>query len=387
MAATEAGTGHWEAQNTTVDEVERHLGRILRELARPPAAEANGAAHHPPPRASVLTLVVHADEEGEAERAADTVMALASRHPSRTLLLVAAPDADADGLDATIRTQCGIHPSGLGHSCVEQVQLVARGATALHMASVVEPLLMSNLPAFIWWLGRPPTRHEPLLDLCDRLVVDSADFPDSPAGLAALDACTAAGESRLDLGDLNWRRIAPWCQLIAQFFDPPDARAYQRRIRRVLVEYAPAPGGGVSAAPLLLAGWLASRLDWEPESTTTARGALDILLAADRRADTGAEEVVVQLRPRKDASAEPGALLAVKLTAGASDAPATFEVHAGLSPTWAVTRAVLPGVRQVERTAPLGQLDTAELLGRELERPVADPVYADTIAMVGRLVR
>jgi glucose-6-phosphate dehydrogenase assembly protein OpcA len=312
---------------------------------------------------------------------------LASRHPSRTLLLVAAPDAP-DGLDATIRTHCAARPSGLGHSCFEQVYLVVRGTTALHLASVVVPLLVSNLPAILWWIGRPPTGHDPLLELCDRLVVDSDDFPDAPAGLAALDACTAAGESRLELGDLAWRRISPWCQLVAQFFDPPDARAYQRRIRRVRVDYAANPNGVVSAGPLLVAGWLASRLDWEPETTTTARGALDVLLAADRQADDGgSEEVVLQIRPRKESDALPGALLAVELTAGPSDAAATFTVRAGDSPACAITRAVLPGVREVERIAPLGQFDTAELLARELERPVADPVYADTVAMVGRLVR
>ncbi len=390
----------WEAHDTTVAEVERWLGRLVRELACGPSPGPPGAPVHPRPRASVLNLVIHADEEGEAERAGGVVAKLATRHPSRTLLLVAAPDAPADGLDALVRIQRVPWPSGTADSCFELVRLVARGATALHLASVVEPLLVSNLPCFLWWLGRPPTSHDPLLELADRLIVDSAEFPDALAGLAALDACALAAERRLELGDLGWRRIAPWCQLLAQFFDPPDARPYQRRLRRVLIEYAPRDGG-VTAAPLLLAGWLASRLAWEPETSTTARGALDVLLSAGRRAlGRATDEVIVQIRPRAAPAVAPGGLVRVRLTAGPGrDAgererddrgrteAAVFEVWAADDGTCAHTRAVLPGLREVEHTAPLGQLDTAELLADELERPVADPVYADALAMVGHLVR
>src|SRR5436305_6476131 len=118
MTTPEAGV--WEAQNTTVADVERQLGRILRELTLP--AE-NGDGAHPLPRASVLNLLVHADEEGEAERAAAAMASLAVRHPSRTLLLVTAADAAADGLDAAIRVQRAHRQGGLGHLCFEQVRL------------------------------------------------------------------------------------------------------------------------------------------------------------------------------------------------------------------------------------------------------------------------
>src|SRR5919202_3242535 len=94
--------GAWEAQNTTVAEVERQVGRILRELAAPPGNGQADGVTHPPPRASVVNLLVHADEEGEADRAAEAMASLAIRHPSRTLLLIAAPNAPDDGLDAAV---------------------------------------------------------------------------------------------------------------------------------------------------------------------------------------------------------------------------------------------------------------------------------------------
>ncbi len=376
-------TNVWEAQDVTVADVERQLQRNLSELTAPAAHD--GAAH-PPPRASVLNLVVHADEDGEAERASAAMAALAIRHPSRTLLLVTAPDAPTDGLDAMIRTQRTQGPGGQTHLCFEEVRLLARGATALHLSSVVEPLLMSNLPAYLWWLGRPPRAYDPLLALCDRLIVDSAEFPDALTGLAALDACAVAGEKHVELGDLGWRRIAPWCQLVAQFFDPPDARPYLRRIRRVAVEYVACPNAVVSAPPLLLVGWLAARLNWAPESAAVARGALDTLFMPSQPSADG-DRVMVRIRPQPAPDRPPGALLAVTLTAGTGSEVATFEVRLGDSATCGLTRAVIPGVREMERMAPLGQASTAELLASELERPAADPIYADSLAVVGRLVR
>src|SRR5919198_309242 len=80
----------WEAQDTTVADVERQLARILRELT---GSRHGGDDAYPQPRASVLNLVVHADEDGEVERASAAMASLAIRHPSRTLLLVTAPEA------------------------------------------------------------------------------------------------------------------------------------------------------------------------------------------------------------------------------------------------------------------------------------------------------
>jgi glucose-6-phosphate dehydrogenase assembly protein OpcA len=386
-------TGTWEAQDTTVDMVERQIARLLADLNRSPApSDGEHDVGHPPPRTSVLNLLVRAEETAEADRAAQAVADLAVHAPSRTLQLFAVPDAAADGLDAAVRTQCTTRADGRSHICFEQVRLVARGNTALHLASVAEPLIVANLPVILWWLGRPPLKHDPLLDLCDRLVVDSDAFGDASAGLAALDACAAATEGGLELGDLGWHRGRGWRQLIAQFFDPPDARPYQQQVRQLAVDYAATPGRAPSAAPLLLVGWLASRLSWEPEHVSSVGGTVDGTFtqgpAGDDRRPT---EIGVRVRPRPAAGAEPGELLAVTISAGQAGAggerTATFEVRRDESGTCATTRAALAGVREVSRRVPLDRPATAELLVRELQATVADAVYAESLAMVARLVR
>jgi glucose-6-phosphate dehydrogenase assembly protein OpcA len=335
----------------------------------------------------VLNLLVRAEGHEEAERAAALVASLAVRTPSRTLQLLAVPDADSDGLDAAITTQRAIRPEGLGHLCYEAVRLVARGGTALHLASVAEPLIVANLPVILWWLGRPPRGHDPLLDLADRLIVDSAEFPDALVGLAALDACSLAEDKNLELGDLGWRRIAPWCQLIAQFFDPPDARPYQHRVTRVTVDYAATRTGVVSAAPLLLVGWLAARLGWEPEHASSAGGMLALSFAPDRLAGAARGSVTVRLRPQSAAGAEPGEVLAVYLTASHADHTAEFSVRWAENRTTAATRSVVPARGDWARIAPLERPSEAELLARELELPAADQVYAESLALIARAVR
>ena len=376
MVAAGPVTAAWEAQNTTVAEVERQLARLIRELDRP--REGDGAEgvtrSYPPPRASVLNFMIVADEAAEVEHAAEVIAAQATRNPSRTLLLVAQPEAPEASLDAAITTHCAFRPSGTAHLCFEQVELVARGATADHLASVAEPLLVTNLPTFLWWLGRPPASDDPLLPLCDRLLVDSADFRAAAAELAALDACAAAAEGGLELGDLGWRRLGAWRQLIAQFFDPPDARRLQRHIHRVDIDYVADHRGPIGAAPLLLVGWLASRLGWQLEDTVPSAAALDLRFAAPHVGGGALERIVeVHIRPGPTV-ADLCELLAVRLAAGAEAEPAQFAVHWDDNRTYATTQVVLPGVRELERMVRLERLTTAELLARELELHAADGV-------------
>ncbi len=65
----------------------------------------------------------------------------------------------------------------------ETVELTLRGDRAKAPASVVEQLLISDLPVFLRWRGEPPWRHpelEQLVDVTDRLIVDSTEWDDLP---------------------------------------------------------------------------------------------------------------------------------------------------------------------------------------------------------------
>jgi hypothetical protein len=173
--------------------------------------------------------------------AEETLAGMAERHPSRTLLLVPRPD-EPDGLDALVSIRC--FPIGDRAICGEVVELTLRGSRALAPASVALPLLISDLPVFCRWRGEPPfgsAHFEQLVDMVDRLVVDSAEWGD-------LRYDDLAGElGRTAVSDIAWARTRPWRAELARTW--PGIREQEIRIR------------GPRAEATLLRGWLNARLD------------------------------------------------------------------------------------------------------------------------------
>jgi glucose-6-phosphate dehydrogenase assembly protein OpcA len=95
-----------------------------------------------------------------------------------------------------------------------------------------------------------------LLGMVDVTLIDTDD-EDVCGGL------TRAAERRESsyVVDLAWLRTTPWRERLAASFDQPHRRQALQELRDVCVRHE--PGSRASAA--LLAGWLASRLHWEPE--------------------------------------------------------------------------------------------------------------------------
>lgn len=249
------------ATATSVLEVEVQL----RELWK----RSDAVAGHTIIRARSLNLVVYTDSEEERERVAETLRTLVQAHPSRSIILCAHRGHEETGFEADITTEC--RKIGDNLLCYEQVCVNASGPIARHLAAVVEPLLTSHLPTYLWWNGIPPMSQEnfrDLLAICDRLIVDSHRFSGGARDLARL--ADFARKSSIPVTDLNWQRLTPWRELIAQFFIGQCDVAHLAGIERVEVGYGAGPG----TQPLLLLGWLGSRLGWkvEGEELRNSRG-------------------------------------------------------------------------------------------------------------------
>lgn len=196
-------------------------------------------------RTSVLTHIAWVPQEWQ-EAAADTLAGLAERHPSRTLLLFPDPDAE-DGLHARVLLECYELPGSNRHLCNEVAELRLRGIRSEAPASIVLPLLLPDLPIFLRWRGRPDfdsTVFEQLIDVVDRLVVDSSEWPDVPEAYGEL----AALFDRVAVSDIAWRRTLLWRRALA--------RAWPDLADRIT---------GPPAETALLAGWLRSRAGIEVE--------------------------------------------------------------------------------------------------------------------------
>jgi hypothetical protein len=223
--------------NATIRDVEKELARLREEMAGPDGTPAL--------RTSSATHIAWVPERWEA--AARAVQAgLAERHPSRLVLLLPRPEDPRDELDADVTVVCFPNESLGREVCAEVITLRLNGPRAEAPASVVLPLLVSDLPVFLRWRGEPPFGERPfeeLVGVVDRLVVDSGEWDDPPGGLRLL-------ESHLDLvavSDLAWARTAPWRVAVAALW-PEVADARSVRV------------AGPEADAILLAGWLGSRL-------------------------------------------------------------------------------------------------------------------------------
>ena len=81
---------------------------------------------------------------------------MAERHPSRTILLGPKPDAGKNRIDATVTLECYTVPGSERNICSEVIELELHGMRAKAPASIVEPLLITDLPVFLRWRGEPP---------------------------------------------------------------------------------------------------------------------------------------------------------------------------------------------------------------------------------------
>jgi glucose-6-phosphate dehydrogenase assembly protein OpcA len=220
---------------TVVAEVEQQLAE-LREL------ELGGGK--PELRTSVMTHVAWAPPRW-ADAARRTLAGLEERHPSRTILLFPEPRRE-DSVDVTVSMQCFAMPGVSREVCSEVIELRLGGKRAQAPASIVQPLLISDLPTFCRWRGEPPwgkPELEQLVDVCDRLVVDSSEWKRVPAAYGQL----AELFERVAVSDIAWGRGRDWRGRLAVLW--PGIR----KAERLSVT-------GPTADARLLAGWLRSRL-------------------------------------------------------------------------------------------------------------------------------
>jgi glucose-6-phosphate dehydrogenase assembly protein OpcA len=218
------------------------ISEIDRELARRRIDPATG---EPIQRTSVMTHIAWVPTQW-VEAAEDVLAGLAERHPSRTIVLVPDPDCDADdGIEAN--AEVTNYPAGQGRMvCVETIRLRLCGSRAEVPASVVQPLLLPDLPVFLRWRGLPPFGAQPfeeLIDVVDRLIVDSTEWPGLPAPYAQLTEIF----DRVVVSDIAWARTSRWRPQLASLW--PGIQDVQR------IEV-----NGTEAQANLLAGWLRSRL-------------------------------------------------------------------------------------------------------------------------------
>jgi glucose-6-phosphate dehydrogenase assembly protein OpcA len=365
----------WGARAGGVAALERELTR-LRRAQSAHALELGRAIA----RASVLNLIVYADREVHARRAAKSVSDLSLRHPSRAIVLVADRGLRT-GVEGRIDMHCHLPiPDGAKQVCYEQILVRARGDADERLASAVIPLLVPDLPVFLWWTGTPPASGRSfgdLVGLADRLIVDSADVARPEVVLPELAHLCAQARGLFGVTDLNWTRLTPWREIVSAFFDVPAWRGFLDRIVGVRVGFAvDMDGRDINPTQaLLLVGWLASRLSWRPVEALAPSEAGGLLFAV-ARAD--GQRVTVRVRPRFERGLAEGDISGIRVQA-AGTPNAEFIVKRQPDMAHQTATVVLDGQVRWERTVPLPSPAIVELIGEELSILGSDRTYEEAL--------
>ena len=334
----------------------------------------------------MLNLVVLAGDQATAKRCAAIIARTASRHASRSLILSASDPEGEPGLEANVEALSLTTAAGRTETGAETIFIRACGETGLHLASIIVPLLVHDLPVALWWPNDPPFeshRAERLLPLADRLIVDGSSW--SGNGLEILAQLAAAAERR-GLAVIDWAllRQSRWREAVASVYDLPDLRPHLGAVRRIDVEYATDnpgdPDGSTNVVrPLYHVAWLASRLGMSVHDPLR-REPDGRRVATLRQRD---HEVGVVLLP--GGSALPaGSTIRVVITSRVRGTDLVGEVTAGDRDVDVTVRD--GGRDRVKRTYLAPRMNDVDLLSLSVEENAADPVSVQALAMVHRLL-
>ncbi|HEX7491495.1 MAG TPA: glucose-6-phosphate dehydrogenase assembly protein OpcA [Candidatus Limnocylindrales bacterium] len=347
---------------------------------------SDGGGHHVAARTSVLNLVVVAGDQMTAANCATIITETASRHASRSLILSAVDPDGPPGLDARIEALSMATADGRAETGAETIHVTAHGETGAHLASIIVPLLVHDLPVALWWPADPPfgsRRADRLLPIADRLIVDGSAW--SGDGLAILGhLATAVEERRVIVADWALLRQSRWREAIASVYDLPDLRAHLGAVRRICVDYA-AAGTGAAAfdanvvRPLYHVAWLASRLGMTV-TKPLSRESEGRRVATLRQRD---HEVEVVLQPA-DSKLGSGSTVRVEIDSRLRGAELVGIVSAD---DHKVEVSILDdGRERVRRSYAAPRLTDIDLLARAVEEGAADPIAVHALTTAARLL-
>ena len=250
----------WHGEDVTIADVLSALNKLRRTFAHSEADDRD----HPHPRNCVMTLVSVAPNSVEETRAILASTAIATHHPSLSIVVRDQPHVRAGRIDASVMAHPVDSKLNTPVPC-ELIVLRVQGAAGSHLAGLVDPLLVSGVPTYLWWLGTPAFGRDELMDalrIADALVIDSSRFERPYQSFLALADLALHSHKKLGLADFQWQRLSPWRETAAQFFSPQERRSLMKGIGEVGIDYV-GDGRGNRIAAALLIGWLASALDWK----------------------------------------------------------------------------------------------------------------------------
>lgn len=321
----------------------------VEQLLKKARAQAGSAT------ATTLNIIIYVDDEDLEARANAKAEALAKKYPARVMIL------HTDTEEAKVRSSVSHIGEGTTINA-ESIELGIADMSAAAVCSAIEALRVPDIPNVLWWTSATVANEalfDALIAMMDTVIVDSSGGADGEHGAISELAQFFSGNKPVLMRDLAYMRLAPWQDMVAQFFDNADFLSDLHRIERVEI------ASGSSAEGYYLVAWLASRLNWK------ACGRFSLC-------DPSGRAVRVELKKDGD--------LRRVLRVALSTADTTFSADLTDSPD-TVCLSMTGAKNSPKRCSPLPHIDNLSLLEKAFLIAAHDEVFEASIRTVYDLLQ
>jgi glucose-6-phosphate dehydrogenase assembly protein OpcA len=236
------------------------VGGILEQLRRSREAvteDEQGVAS----RVATMNFIVFVDDPHHRQWVVKRAARVADKHPSRSILL------DSTGVASGVEVTASARHTSASTVVNERVSVDVANLGHASIVRLAQELCVPEVPTFLWWSGARLVQSRTFSGLAEHatgVLVDSSGAAHGEETIRELGEFLSRFP-HANLRDLAFMRLAPWQDMIAQFFDDPALREDLFSIRSLHID------SGSDAEALYLVGWLGSRLSWEAIDRRTFR--------------------------------------------------------------------------------------------------------------------
>lgn len=374
-----------EQQNSIIEEIERKrpvdVAKIERELAElwKAAASSKEGGGEAVTRVCLLNLLIYTSDEDHASTLGATIATVTEHAPCRAMVLVGNPKNPESHTEAWISSHCHM-TQNRQQVCCEEIRVTASGKALEHLSDTIAPLLVADLPTFLWWqdahaLSQP--LFQGFLKQVNRIIVDSAQLTHRDPEFRHQAEIILNARHQAAFSDLNWARLTVWEELIASFFDAPEMHVYLKRMNKVTITYS--YNGEIAGVPirtLFLVSWLSNRMSWKlKDAAEVSPQHLEF------RFRSPYTRLQVEILPETNTNFPSTVITSVTLST-AGEKPATFEVRRRAPKEKEdvfATRVVITDGASVDRVVSSHRPHDADLIAHEVEIFGRDRAYEEAV--------
>lgn len=308
--------------------------------------------------------------------------AIAVANPCRIITLCPTTGED-EGVTAQVSAYCPIqkrdHNSLI---CCEYITLKGTATALDRIGGVISGLMIPDLPKFLWWKASPDQDYglfKRLKTDSDTVIIDSSIFREPEADLLQIGEML---ERSIPITDLNWGRLAPWQELTAEAFDPPERRSAVQEIDKVTIDYEK----GNPSQALMFLSWIATCLKWRPVSYHYEPGDYDIHHISLTTMEQRPVEVELAGLPAANYGDVLGDLISLRLSSTNLEADCCTAL---CSETAGCMRMESGGGAQscrIQQVTSLADQNTEHLLSQQLQRSGRDRLYIDAMKLTYQIL-